>query len=90
MPLQVNLKVRIAEVNRTLLKKIGVNLLTQDSTGGFQLGIAAGRGHLPADARTRLSAQCGAIIRCPVGSTVSAAGKLFGLDIISSLDLAAD
>ena len=31
-PLQVTLKVRIAEINRTLLKKMGVNLLSRDST----------------------------------------------------------
>jgi pilus assembly protein CpaC len=87
VPMQVNLKVRIAEVNRTLLKKIGVNLLTSDSTGGFQLGVLQGAGiFLPEAGET--SAQAGAIIRSPVGSTVSAAGKLFGVDIISSLDLA--
>ena len=39
VPLQVNLKVRIAEVNRSLIKQIGVNLLTSDSTGGSQFGI---------------------------------------------------
>src|SRR5512146_2152601 len=41
-PLQVNLKVRIAEVNRSLLKQVGVNLLTKDLTGGFQFGIGQG------------------------------------------------
>jgi pilus assembly protein CpaC len=30
-PLQVMLKVRIAEINRTMLKKVGVNLLNRDS-----------------------------------------------------------
>src|SRR3954451_1086624 len=34
-PLQVMLKVRIAEVNRSLLKSMGVNLLSKDTTGGF-------------------------------------------------------
>jgi small ligand-binding sensory domain FIST len=37
--LQVTLKVRIAEVNRSLLKKIGVNLLASDPTGGFKFGL---------------------------------------------------
>src|SRR5439155_2506638 len=32
-PLQVNLKVRIAEVSRDVLKQIGVNLLSRDGTG---------------------------------------------------------
>jgi pilus assembly protein CpaC len=86
-PLQVMLKVRIAEVNRTLIKKIGVNLLTNDSTGGFQFGILQGAGiFLPTAGGTGEGA--GSIIRSPTGSTLSAAGKLFGLDIISSLDLA--
>src|SRR3954447_24615402 len=37
-PLQVTLKVRIAEVNRSLLKSFGVNLLSHDFTGGFKFG----------------------------------------------------
>ena len=41
-PLQVNLKVRIAEINRTLLKSMGVNLLSRDTTGGFLFGIGRG------------------------------------------------
>jgi pilus assembly protein CpaC len=42
-PLQVNLQVKIAEVSRDLLKTLGVNLLTRDTTGGFKFGIAQGR-----------------------------------------------
>ncbi len=42
-PLQVNLQVKIAEVSRSLVKSIGSNLRTQDTTGGFQLNIAQGR-----------------------------------------------
>jgi len=42
-PLQVNLQVKIAEVSRTLVKEIGVNLLSRDTTGGFLFGIAQGR-----------------------------------------------
>src|SRR5918996_139844 len=41
-PLQVNLKVTIAEVNRSLLKQIGVNILTRDGTNGFQFGLGQG------------------------------------------------
>jgi pilus assembly protein CpaC len=86
-PLQVTLKVRIAEVNRSLMKKVGVNLLTSDPTSGFQFGILQGAGiWLPEAGQS--SPNTGSIIRSPTGSTLSAAGKLFGLDIISSLDLA--
>jgi len=42
-PLQVNLQVKIAEVSRDLIKTLGVNLLTRDTTGGFRFGIAQGR-----------------------------------------------
>jgi pilus assembly protein CpaC len=86
-PLQVNLRVRVAEVNRTLLKQIGVNLLTQ-SSGDFSFGIAQGEGiHLPP---VGCSSDCGLpkVIRSPIGSTLSGVGRLLGMDIISSLDLA--
>jgi pilus assembly protein CpaC len=42
-PMQVNLQVKIAEVSRDLIKTLGVNLLTRDTTGGFKFGIAQGR-----------------------------------------------
>src|SRR4051795_7202785 len=41
-PLQVMLKVRIAEINRSILKKVGINLLSKDTTGGFLFGIGRG------------------------------------------------
>lgn len=42
-PLQVNLRVKIAEVSRQFAKQIGVNLLSRDLTGGFTMGVAQGR-----------------------------------------------
>ncbi len=42
-PLQVNLQVKFAEVSRSFIKNIGVNLQAQDSTSGFQFGVASGR-----------------------------------------------
>lgn len=82
VPLQVNLKVRIAEVNRSALKQIGVNLLSLDQTGGFQFGIGQGNpGTLTASGKT-LNVK-------NVGTTLGFAGKLLGLDLISSLDLLA-
>lgn len=38
-PLQVNLQVRIAEVSRSFMRDVGVNLTSIDGTGGFQGGI---------------------------------------------------
>jgi pilus assembly protein CpaC len=42
-PMQVSLHVKIAEVSRDLVKQVGVNLLSRDTTGGFLFGIAQGR-----------------------------------------------
>lgn len=86
VPLQVNLKVKIAEVSRDLLKSIGVNLLTS-TRGSFKVGVSQGGGiFLPAPDDT--SGLTPKIIKSPVGSTLSGIGKLFGMDIMSSLDLA--
>lgn len=89
-PMQVNLQVKIAEVSRELIKEVGVNLMSQDTTGGFLFGIAQGR-------------NIGTITTLPNGATVfdlknlgqgagrtnlGLAGKLFGLDIAAALDLA--
>ena len=88
-PLQVTLKVRIAEINRSMLKKWGINLLSNDTTGGFNFGIAQGQGiHLPPAGSTN-TAGSGQVIRSTIGSTLSAATSLLGLDITASLDIAA-
>ncbi|WP_298812985.1 type II and III secretion system protein family protein [uncultured Sphingomonas sp.] len=42
-PLQVNLQVKFAEVNRSFLKNIGNNLITRDTTNGFNFSIGSGR-----------------------------------------------
>jgi len=42
-PLQVNLRVRFAEVSRSLARNLGVNLTTLDGTSGFQFGLNQGR-----------------------------------------------
>jgi pilus assembly protein CpaC len=86
-PLQVTLKVRIAEINRTLLKKWGINLLASDPTSGFKFGIAQGQGiNIPVvgGASTPPS-----VIRSEIGTTLSAATKFLGLNLLSSLDIAA-
>jgi len=46
-PLQVNLRVRFAEVSRSLVRQLGVNLTTIDATGGFQFGLGRGRSLTP-------------------------------------------
>ncbi len=42
-PLQVNLRVRFAEVSRSLVRTLGTNLTTIDGSGGFKFGIGTGR-----------------------------------------------
>ena len=90
-PLQVMLKVRIAEVNRSLLKSMGVNLLSHDATGGFQFGI--GRGN-PGTFGTPASGTTAATPRTfninPTGTTLGAFGHLLGLDLLGTLDIAAN
>jgi pilus assembly protein CpaC len=92
VPLQVNLRVRIAEVNRSVSKQIGINLLSQDATSGFQFGVAQG------NAGTFGTPACGTCGTAAVpkgfnalagATSLGAAGKLFGLDLIGTLDLAA-
>jgi pilus assembly protein CpaC len=81
-PLQVALRVKIAEVNRSLVKDIGMNLLSSDSTGGFQFGIGQGGLINPA------TATAPATVTIPgTGSVLTGAGKLFGLDILGALQL---
>ena len=86
-PLQVTLKVRIAEVNRSLLKQFGVNLLASDSTSGFQFGIAQGQGITPPSTSGGVTTPA-QVLRNAIGSTLVGSGSLFGLDILGSLDLA--
>ncbi|AJP70928.1 type II and III secretion system protein family protein [Sphingomonas hengshuiensis] len=82
-PLQVQLQVRFAEVSRSFVKNVGVNLLTQDNTSGFQFGIASGR--TPGTFGT--STTSATFTSGSENGTIGIAGKLFGLDILSALDL---
>jgi len=88
-PLQVNLRVKIAEVNRSLVKQIGINLLSRDSTGGTAFGIGqgnAGTFGTPANGTTPAT---GSVFNAVAGgTTLGLAGKLLGLDILATLDLA--
>jgi pilus assembly protein CpaC len=99
-PLQVMLQVKIAEVNRTTARNIGVNLLSRDTSGGFLFGLTQGRA-----AGTITDRVSGTLID-PLtgnpqvlgtdfkfnppgtGSSLGLAGHLLGLDILGALDLA--
>jgi len=80
-PLQVTLKVRIAEVSRSLVRQIGVNLMATDSTSGFKFGVGQGSAGATSSSPFKVNNLTG-------GTALGVAGKLFGLDILSALDLA--
>ena len=95
-PLQVNLRVRFAEVSRSLTRTLGVNLTTFDQSSGFKFGVGQGRGDaIPTFQPNgplwvgRETASGGSIVtQIPGGTTFGAFGKFLGLDIGSALDLA--
>ncbi|WOE74616.1 type II and III secretion system protein family protein [Alterisphingorhabdus coralli] len=96
-PLQVNLQVKIAEVSRSLVKNIGANLLSGDSTNGFQFGVTNGRTFSPqftpgGPVGTGVTAGGeGTTVITGIGdggTTLAGLGNLFGLDLAGTLDLA--
>jgi pilus assembly protein CpaC len=105
-PLQVNLQVRIAEVNKNISKSIGFNLATADLTGGFKFGIGQGRevinqtwtigGPLGTGLGVKPIADgTGKTIGTgatsnSTGTTLAADSKIFGLNFLAALDLAED
>lgn len=85
-PLQVNLQVRIAEVNRSLVKELGGNLLMQDRGNGFTGGIF--RQNSPGSVTRRPDGSVTYNFAAPTQTgVIGAAGKLFGMDLIAALDL---
>jgi len=96
-PQQVMLQVRIAEVNRNVVREIGTNLLSADSTNGFQFGVGRGRAFAPqytpggplgvgvTEGADGVSVVTNAN---PASTTLGFAGRLLGLDLLGALDLA--
>ncbi|MBV8686068.1 MAG: type II and III secretion system protein family protein [Alphaproteobacteria bacterium] len=98
-PLQVMLQVKIAEVNRSIARDIGFNLLSRDHSGGFLFSLVRGRnaGTIKDIVSPTLTDPVGNPLvvgtdytfNAPsTGSSIGAAGHLLGLDLLSSLDLA--
>ena len=92
-PQQVMLQVRVAEVNRTLVRDIGTNLLSRDHSGGLLTGIGRGTAGTITTVTTQDSSGL------PVGATnfqmnmpsnattLGLAGHLLGVDILGTLNL---
>ncbi|WP_121115232.1 type II and III secretion system protein family protein [Croceibacterium ferulae] len=96
-PLQVSLRVRIAEVSRSLVRALGVNVATGDSTGGFQFGLGQGRNFFDQFAPGGPSwiapdgqlEGAGTLLNgVSPGTTISGMGRFLGLDLLGALDLA--
>jgi pilus assembly protein CpaC len=92
-PQQVMLQVKIAEVNRSLLREIGTNLLSRDQSGGFLFGIGRGNPGTITDAVHPVTGLptggTDYTFNLPTGATtLGAAGHLLGLDILSTMNLA--
>lgn len=84
-PLQVMLQVRVAEVNRSALKKVGVNLLNRDSGTGDLFGIGQGN---PGTINATNGTVSGATFKSLAGATtLGFFGHLFGTDLLGTLDL---
>ena len=96
-PQQVMLQVKIAEVSRSLVRQIGTNLLSQDTTSGFLFGIGRGSpgtitpGAIITDPTTGLpigrAPTSFTFNRPPGTTTIAGAGNLFGLDLLGTLNL---
>ncbi|HET9812348.1 MAG TPA: type II and III secretion system protein family protein [Sphingomicrobium sp.] len=95
-PLQVMLKVRVAEVNRTLMKNVGVNLLNRDTGSSTLFGIGQGNpGSInvvkgPADPGSGVTPETvtGATFKNAVaGTTLGIFGHIFGTDLLGTVDL---
>lgn len=98
-PLQVMLKVRIAEVSRSVLRNVGFNLLAKDAGGGgFLFGL--GRGDpgkiepifhgTEIDPRTGQAPRIGTeytFNRNTDSTVLAGAGRLLGVDVLATLDL---
>nr|WP_294849936.1 type II and III secretion system protein family protein [uncultured Sphingomonas sp.] len=89
-PLQVNLHVKIAEVNRSLVKSIGMNLLSGgDTSGGFQFGVSSGGSNNPIVVTPGENGAPDKVsIAQAAGSVLFGRGKLFGVDLLGALKLA--
>lgn len=96
-PLQVNLRVRFAEVSRSLVRALGANLLSADSSSGFKFGVSNGRGNAfpqyspggPLGVGVTAGTDGTSVVNATgTGSTIAAFGKFLGLDIGGALDLA--
>lgn len=92
-PLQVNLQVRIAEVSRSLVKNLSVNIASADPTTGAKFILGQGRSFYPqwipgAPIGTGTVTSDGVSTITPIttGTTLGLDTKLLGLNLLGALD----
>jgi pilus assembly protein CpaC len=99
-PLQVNLQVRIAEVSRSLVKSLSVNIASYDPTSGAKFVIGQGSGkfpqYYPQGSTTLPGGALGigdnwsegvtAVTPSSTGTTLGLTGKLLGMNLLGALD----
>ena len=95
VPMQVNLQVKVAEVNREFVKSVGVNLLTRDRSSGFLFGIGQGNAGTIKTITTDndpsgipKGGTAYAFNNAVGATTLGLAGHALGMDILSTIDLA--
>jgi pilus assembly protein CpaC len=98
-PQQVMLKVTIAEVSRSLVKEIGVNLLNRDNDGGsgngFIFGVGQGNAGTITDVPLGITNPATGLpytstaykFAQGAGTTLGFAGHVLGMDLLSTLKL---
>lgn len=95
-PLQVNLQVKFAEVSRSFVKTVGINLASFDGSGGFRFGVGQGNSNVPQFAprglglftgMTQGSTGTSVVPTAAQATTLGLAGRLFGLDLLGAIDL---
>jgi pilus assembly protein CpaC len=102
-PLQVNLQVRISEVNRSVIQNIGGNILSRDNTSGMVFGAFRGRdiaGAIGGDDVRRFplgpgvtgpdsTAAAGNVINPLLdAASIALRGNVAGVNLLAVLDLA--
>ncbi|EJL22209.1 type II and III secretion system protein family protein [Novosphingobium sp. AP12] len=92
-PMQVNLQVRIAEVSRSLVKSLSVNIASYDPTSGAKFVIGQGSGKFPQyypggplGIGNNWDEGVTAVAPSSTGTTLGLTGKVLGLDLLGSLD----
>lgn len=92
-PLQVNLQVRIAEVSRSLVKNISVNVASFDPTSGTKFVIGQGSGKFPQYAPygpvgigENWTEGVTGVLPNSTGTTLALNGNLLGVNLLGALD----